>query len=193
MAYKKFDFEEHNMELIKAIEDRRSIRKFEDREVPNEVIEEIVKGARWSPSWKNFQAVRYIVLKDKEEIARLATPACVYNFDWNVNIIKNAPAVLVLTYVAGQSGFEKDGSFSTKKGDGFEMFDAGIASQTFCLLAHEKGLGTVILGYFDEDEIRKVIAIPEGQKVAAIIPMGYPAVNPEAPKRKEVEEILTII
>ena len=71
------------------------------------------------------------------------------------------------------------------------MFDAGIAAQTFCLAAHEKGLGTVILGVFDEEKIAEVITIPEGQQIAALVAVGYPAEQPEAPKRKTVNELLS--
>ena len=71
------------------------------------------------------------------------------------------------------------------------MFDAGIAAQTFCLVAHEKGLGTVIQGYFDEEAIRKVVEIPEDQEIAALIPLGYPDIDPEAPPRKDASKLLT--
>ena len=100
-------------------------------------------------------------------------------------------AILILTYVTGRSGYDRDGSFSTKKEDRWQMFDAGIAAQTFCLVAHEKGLGTVIQGYFDEEAIRKVVEIPEDQEVAALIPLGYPDIDPEAPPRKDASKLLT--
>jgi hypothetical protein len=62
-----------------------------------------------------------------------------------------------MTCVTGRCGYERDGSFSTPKGDRWEMFDAGIAAQTFCLAAHEMGLGTVIMGVFDENKVNEVI------------------------------------
>ena len=99
-----------------------------------------------------------------------------------------------MTYVAGRSGFEKDGSYSTSKEDRWEHFDAGIATQTFCLAACEKGVGTVILGIFDEEKVARAISLPEGQKVAALIAMGYPeGESPAVPRRKEAEELVSFI
>ena len=64
------------------------------------------------------------------------------------------------------------------------MFDLGIACQSLCLAAHDKGLGTVMVGLFDHDEAGKVIDLPEGYEVVAMIPTGYPAQEVKAPKRR---------
>ncbi len=182
------------MDLMKGIKERRSVRKFQDKKIPREVIEEIVEAARFAPSWKNTQIVRYFVVDDKEKIAELAGEKCTYGFTYNIKTLAGAGAIAVLTYVEGISGYEKDGSFSTQKGDRWQMFDAGIAAQTFCLAAFEKGVGTVIQGYFDEEEIKKVLGIPENQKIGAVIPMGYPLDGEiKAPPRKEPGELLTFI
>lgn len=71
------------------------------------------------------------------------------------------------------------------------MFDAGIAAQTFCLAAWERGVGTVITGYFDEEKITRLLNLPENQKVGCVIGFGYPDEEPAAPKRKSVEDLLT--
>ena len=92
------------------------------------------------------------------------------------------------------SGYDKDGSFSTSQQDRWEMFDAGIATQTFCLAAHLKGVGSVILGVFDEEKIRQYIDIPENEKVTNLIAIGYPLDQPKsAPPRKSVEEISSFV
>ena len=182
------------MDLIKGIKERRSVRKFQDKKIPRDLIEEIVETARFAPSWKNTQIVRYIVIDDKEKIAELASDKCTYGFTYNIKTLAGAAAIAVLTYVEGVSGYEKDGSFSTQKGDRWQMFDAGIAAQTFCLAAYEKGIGTVIQGYFDEEEIKKVLGISENQKIGAVIPMGYPLEGEiKAPTRKDASELLTFI
>ena len=74
--------------------------------------------------------------------------------------------------MTGRSGYERDGSFSTPKEAGFEMFDAGIAAQTFCLAAWERGVGTVITGYFDEEKITRLLNRPEYQKGGCVIGLG---------------------
>ena len=88
---------------------------------------------------------------------------------------------------------EKDGSATTSKGADWGVFDTGIATQTFCLAARDKGIGTVIMGIFDEDKVSEVIPVPEGQKVAALIAMGYPDEEPKAPRRKTVEDLVTYL
>ncbi|MEG0828993.1 MAG: nitroreductase family protein [Anaerovoracaceae bacterium] len=180
------------MDLIKCIKERRSIRKFEDKKVPHELLEEIADVAAFAPSWKNTQIVRYLVLEDKEKMAKLATD-CVLGFKYNTKTMTYAPALILVTGVSGRSGYEKDGQPTTPKGNGWEMFDAGVATQTFCLTAHEKGLGTVIMGIFDEDKVKEVIEIPEGQQLEAIIAIGYPAVTPDVPPRKKGTDLVSYL
>ena len=178
------------MDLIKGIKERRSVRKFQDKKISREVIEEIIEAARFAPSWKNTQITRYIVVEDKEKIEKIAAD-CVLGFEYNTKTICNCAALVVVTMVKNRSGYEKDGSYTTSKEDRWEMFDAGIATQTFCLAAHEQGVGSVIMGIFDEAKIAEVIEVPEGQQVAALVAIGYPVFEPEAPKRKEVSELLS--
>ena len=113
-------------------------------------------------------------------------------FAGNQAIIENCPVLIVETIVHGRSGFERDGSYSTTKEDRWEVFDAGIAAQTLCLAAQEMGLGTVIMGIFDEQKLAETVGIPEGQIAAALIAVGYPDIQPQAPRRKTVEDLLTI-
>ncbi len=179
------------MELLEGIVTRRSVRRFTDTPIPHAVIEEIVDAAAYAPSWKNTQIARYIVVEDRDRIEALASDACTLGFAYNQKTMLNAPALVLLTYITGRSGFEKDGTYSTPKGDGWEMFDAGIAAQTFCLAAHAKGVGTVIMGVFDENAVAKVVEIPSEQKIAAIIAMGYPSeAAVSAPPRKTAAQLL---
>jgi len=178
------------MEVMECIKTRRSIRKFTDEKISHELFSEVVSAASWAPSWKNTQTARYIVIENAALKERIADE-CVLGFKFNAETVKGAAALVLLTCVNKRSGFERDGSFSTSKGDRWEMFDAGIAAQTFCLAAHEKGLGTVILGIFDEERIAQTIELPEGQSISALIAIGYPACEADAPKRKSAEELLS--
>lgn len=184
--------ERYFMDALKCIETRRSIRKFQTKQVSHEVMQEIVAAASFAPSWKNTQVTRYVVVEDariKEKIAEEAT----LGFEHNKDIINGAPALVVVTMVHGRSGFERDGSFTTSKEDRWEVFDAGLATQTFCLAAHDKGVGSVILGIFDEEKAAQFINLDEGQKVAALVAVGYADEEPAAPKRKSVEELVKFI
>lgn len=177
------------MEALECIKTRRSIRKFKEEPVSHETITRIMEAAAMAPSWKNTQISRYNIIEDRKILNEIAEN-CVLDFEYNQKTIKRAPQLVVVSTIEKRCGYERDGSFSTSKEDRWEMFDAGIASQTFCLAAHDMGIGTVILGIFDEDKVAKAISLPDGQKVAALIAMGYPDQECDAPKRKSVEELV---
>ncbi len=178
------------MELLEAIRGRRSVRKFKETAIPHDIVENIVEDASFAPSWKHTQIARYVYVEDKNIIDKIANEM-ILGFDMNKDTLKCCPGIMVVTYITKRSGYERDGSFSTPKGDGFEMFDAGIATQTFCLAAVERGLSTVITGYFDEEKVAELLKLPSEQKIGCIIAMGYPDETPTAPKRKAVSDLLT--
>lgn len=177
------------MNATECIKGRRSIRAFEEKPVSHELIEQLIETASMAPSWKNTQVTRYIAV---EGAAKDALAKCTNIWAGNGNIINGAPVVIAICAISGRSGYERDGSFSTSKGSGWTMFDAGIATQTFCLAAHEAGLGTVIMGLYD-DNAAEVLQIPEGQELVALVALGYPAVSPDAPARKSVSDLLTFL
>lgn len=175
------------MNVTEGICGRRSIRNFTDQPVSHELIEKLIATASMAPSWKNTQVTRYIALEGE---AKAALAKCTTCWAKNGDIINGAPVVIAVCALKGRSGIEKDGSFSTSKGASWLMFDTGIATQTLCLAAHEAGLGSVILGLYD-DNAPEVIGVPEGQELIALVPIGYPAETPVAPRRKEVTDLLT--
>ena len=175
------------MNVTECIKTRRSIRKFKPDPVDHSIIDSIVSSASYSPSWKNTQITRYIAVEDRSVLSEIADK---YTPDYNSKIIRQAPVLMAVTFVKGRCGFERDGSFTTKKEDRWQMFDAGVSCQTFCLAAWDKGLGTVIMGVFDEDGISELLGIPKDRELGALIALGYPDIEPEAPKRKTVEQLL---
>jgi nitroreductase len=169
------------MEVIKG---RRSIRNFQDRAVPEAALQEILEAVRWSPSWANTQCWEVIVVKNPETKQQLQGTLAPGNPATRAMV--EAPVILVLAGKLNSSGFYK-GQVTTKHGDWF-MFDLGIATQSICLTAHHLGLGTVVVGLFDHNGAKAVLGVPEGVEVAAMLPLGYPAKQPAAPKRREVAE-----
>lgn len=180
------------MELIKGIKERRSTRKFTDQAVSEEEIRAIVSAASYAPSWKNTQTAHYIAIINQEKKQEIAD-TCVMGFAGNQRIIGQAPVLIVETTVNERSGYERDGSFSTSKGTHWQSYDAGLAGEAFCLAAWEKGMGTVIMGIFEEAKVKEALQIPETESVSALIALGYPEEVPEAPKRKETELLLKIV
>ena len=177
------------MTAKECIKGRRSIRKYQETPVDHALLNEIIETASYAPSWKHSQIARYIAVEGdiKDRIDR----ECTEMFPGNGAIIENAPMLIALTFIKGRSGYERDGSFTTAKKDTWQMFDAGIAAEAFCLAAYEKGLGTVIMGIFDEAKAASLLEVPENQELAALIPIGYPDESPVAPRRKAVEDLLT--
>jgi len=180
------------MDAIQMIKERRSIRNFKEEKVDRELMSEIVDIAKWAPSWGNFQVARYTLIDDREIIKQLSTDG-VNDFIYNVDTLKNAKGVAVLSVVKGKSGKLGKEEYATSKDGVWEVFDAGIACQTFCLAAHAKGVGTVIMGVIDEASISKIIGLPEDETVAAIIVYGYPNEEAKATPRKETSEILRFV
>lgn len=172
-----------------CIKERRSIRKFKADPVDHALLSEIVETASYAPSWKHTQIARYIAVEGdlKNKIAAQCTDA----YPRNGEIIAQAPMLIAVTFLTGRSGFERDGSFSTSKGSFWQSYDAGIATQTFRLAAWDKGIGSVIMGIFDEAKAARLLNLPEGRELAALIPVGYPDEAPAAPRRKPAEELLT--
>lgn len=170
---------------------RRSVRKFKDQAVTAEDIKGIIEIAKYAPSWKNTQTPRYIAVLDDDMKKQVASD-CVLGFESNQKTISAAPALIVVTTIDGRSGYEKDGTPTTSKGTHWQSFDAGIATQTFCLAAWEKGFGTVVMGIFDEQKVINVIRAVESRSVSALIALGVPDEEPKAPKRKGIDDLLTV-
>lgn len=172
---------ENFMEVIRG---RRSVRKYQDREIPDDLLNQCLEAVQWSPSWANTQCWEVIVVKDPQVKQKMqekmgkGNPA--------TKAILEAPVVLGICGKLGSSGYYKDSS-TTKFGDWF-MFDLGIATQNLCLAAHYLGLGTVIAGLFDHDGVKEILHVPDGYELVVLIPIGFPARESAAPKRRGVTE-----
>lgn len=180
------------MDFQACLQGRRSVRKFSSDTVSEETLVKLIQSASYAPSWKNSQSVRYIAISN-EAVKKDIADQCVMGFAPNQAVITNASTLMVVTTVSPRSGYERDGSPSTSKGSHWESFDAGIAVQTFCLAAYEQGLGTVVLGIFDEEKLSSIANVPQGQKVSALVALGYPDEIPAMPKRKSADDLLTVL
>ncbi|MDY4788119.1 MAG: nitroreductase family protein [Bacilli bacterium] len=181
------------METINAIKSRRSHRKFSEEKINRETINKIIDASRFAPSWKNTQTVRYTIIENKNILDEISNN-CVLGYTFNAKTISRCSALVVVSSITKISGYDKNGEFSTNLGLHWQSFDAGIATQTFCLAAHEFGVASVILGYFNEDKIKVICNLPENQDVMSLIAIGYPIENNKiAPKRLEINEIVNFI
>ncbi|MCX8021919.1 MAG: nitroreductase family protein [Syntrophorhabdaceae bacterium] len=174
------------MELLKAIHERRSVRKYKQDSVPDEIIFEILEAARRAPSWANTQTWRFIVVKD-QEIKRLLSETLGQTNPAKNSIIE-APVLICVACEKGVSGFSK-GVARTDKGDWF-MFDAGIAMEHIVLAAWNFGLGTCHVGSFDAPKAEEILKIPEKFAIVEMTPLGYFDYEPKQTPRKPLEEIV---
>jgi nitroreductase len=177
-------FRGDGMELLKAVSERRSIRKYRRDPVPDEIILEILEAARCSPSWANTQVSRFIVVKDQQIKEQLSSTLPQRNPAREAII--EAPCVICLFAKKGLSGFSK-GTPATDKGDWF-MFDAGIAMEHIVLTAWSFGLGTVHVGMFDAKKAQEFLKIPEEYSVVEITPLGYFDESPKPTPRRPLNE-----
>ena len=176
------------MEFDELIEKRRSVRAYDaSRKVTKEQIKELVYAAIQAPSWKNSQTARYYCVMSEELLARFAAEVFPEG-----NAKKSAGAALVVcTFVANRSGFDRDGNPDNECGNGWGFYDLGMHNEHFLLKAADMGLATLVMGIRDGAKAREILNIPETETVVSIIAVGYPAGDlPEKPKRKEPEDIL---
>lgn len=174
------------MELQACLEGRRSIRRYKDIPVSRETLMTLIEAAQSAPSWKNLQTARYYIADGAHRQGLLD---CLASF--NQGSAQNAAALIVAAVVHGQSGFLADGTPQTHLGDGFQYFDSGLQTENLCLKAHSLGLGTLIMGVYDEAAVRAYFGIGDDQKIVCIIAVGVPDIAPAMPPRLQTAEIVT--
>ncbi len=179
------------MDFFAVLNQRYSCRSFSEREVEEEKILKALACARLAPSWQNRQPWRFIVVRDRERIRRLAE---FRPLRMNFNLfLKTAPVIVVLC------GNPKDSGI--RAGLSYFLVDCAIAMEHFVLAATAFGLGTCWIGAFDEEHIKQVLKIPNEVRIVALTPLGYPKEKPSLlakaieafshlRRRKELKEIV---
>lgn len=169
------------MDLYKALESRRSVRKYKSDEFSEGTLRKILEAARIAPSWSNLQCWRFIVVRSVETKKELAA-SMPDNNPAKKAVGETAPVVIVLCADPKESG-DQDGK-------GYFLLDAGLAMQQMMLAAHAEGLGTCWVGLFDEGQARKACSVPKEYRVVGLTPLGYPEKQPSARPRKELTDII---
>lgn len=164
--------------LIKVIKTRRTVRAFKDDKVPKELILKILDTARWAPSGSNAQEWRFIVVT-KESLLKAMK---MFSPGW----LSNAPVAIVVC-CDRERAYEKAGTLGR---DIMYLVDSGIVIQTIALLAHAMGLATNIIMSFSPEAIKRLLNLPKGWDVVAIIAIGYPKEIPKAPPRLPLDKLI---
>ncbi|MBT9138354.1 MAG: 5,6-dimethylbenzimidazole synthase [Syntrophomonadaceae bacterium] len=150
------------MDVQKAIRARRSIRKYSPREISEYKLTKVLEAMRLAPSAKNLQPWRFIIINN-EEIKRKLIPAC-----RGQAFIAEAPIIVAGCALLNEAWGGMGGYMSSYP------IDLAIAIDHLTLIATEEGLGTCWIGAFDEGEVKKILKVPEGVRVVALTPLGYP-------------------
>jgi len=174
------------MDALKAIQSRRSVRKYKNDPVPDELLKQILEAGRSAPSWANFQPSFVIVVKDPAVKEKLSA-TCSQN-NPAINAVKNAPIVLALGYKNRISGYYKDQA-RTPNGD-YGFFDAGLASANITIAACSLGLGTVHVAAIDVPLAAKLLEIPSDHTLVELIPLGFPDHEPKPTPRKPLDQFV---
>jgi nitroreductase len=169
-----------------VVSKRRSIRKYEDRQVEDEKVRKILEALRLAPSSSNSQPWHVVVVRNKETIQALSEAAPVGS-RFVISWMAKAPLVFVLA-VRRRLTHRVAGGF----GHSNLWLDAGIGGEHLVLAAQALGLGTCWIGWFSEKKVRGLVGLPKSHEVAALIPCGYPAEEPEPRERKRLDEIFSV-
>ena len=178
------------MAFLDLVRERRSVRRYEaGRPVERDKLDRCLEAARLAPSASNAQPWRFVVVDDpalRERVARETFGPLV-----SFNHFSLQAPVLVVCVAEEHSLKTRIGGFLMRRR--YSGMDMGIAAEHFCLQAVEEGLGTCMLGWFDERGVRRVLDIPAPTRVGLIITVGYEALSegdePPRRPRKSLDEV----
>ena len=166
------------MTVQEAIETRRSVRKYKDTPIEDEKLIAVLEAGRISPSARNAQDWRFVIVRNPELMQKLAEAS------ENQPSMLSAPAALVAIAT---------GDREMLCGVHTEIMDTSIAFTSMLLRAWELGLGTCWLGRFHADRVAAALNISATEKVIAMSPIGYPDETPDLRPRKSAEEVWAIV
>jgi len=161
------------MSLVDAISSRRSIRRYEDKKIPETILYRILEAGRQAPSAANRQPIHFIVLTDLE-IKKELSKGMFSRF------IKDSPITIV--------GCAKTNDILTGK---WAVIDATIALQNMVIAAWAMGVGSCWIGALRENKVRRLLNIPPDWKVVALVTFGYAAEQPKERRKKSIKKLVS--
>lgn len=171
------------MNFNELCEKRRSIRHYLNKPVEKELLEELFSVLNTVPSWHNFQPTHYYVASDEALVSKLKETLGASN----QKKVVNAPVLIVSTIELNKSGFFNHEA-ANELGNAWGYYDGGISDMHLCFKATQLGLGTLIMGIRDANQIRDLLAIDDNQSIMAVIALGYPEKDGINPKRSDLEK-----
>ena len=173
------------MQFSELVKLRQSVRAYKPDSVDPDKILRCIEAARIAPSACNSQPWKFIIV-DNPELKNKTAQTTSNRFLPLNHFTKQAPVHIVII----NEGSNLTASLGNKiKNKQYSLFDIGIAAEHFCLQAVEEGLGTCILGWFNEKKLRELLKIPDNKRPELIITVGYPNEKLRKKKRKTIEKI----
>ncbi|BAL80755.1 nitroreductase family protein [Caldisericum exile] len=164
--------------ILEAILKRRSVRSYQNKDVEEEKLKEVLEAGRLAPSACNIQPWKFIVVRDPETRKKMASHCA------NQKFVSEAPVLIVGCIT--ERGYLMGGWYDSN------ILDLGIALDHMTLQAVHLGLGTCWIGAFNESEVKKLLNIPHNVRVGAILTLGYPKNGNVFEKdRKPFEEVIS--
>ena len=173
--------------MLDLIISRQSDRKYSNKPIEKEKLARIIEAGRMAPSACNAQPWKFIVVNEPGLIEKIAEAASAKLLGMN-SFVGQAPLLLVI--VREQPNFSSKIGGTIKKKD-YSLIDIGIASENICLQATAEGIGSCMIGWFDEKLLRKLLGIPASKRVELIITLGYSLSELRTKKRKPPELTVT--
>ncbi|CUU01406.1 Nitroreductase [Candidatus Kryptobacter tengchongensis] len=168
------------MDFFEVLKRRRSIRKFKDQAISENELKLIYEAINSAPSAGNLQAYEVFVVRDRVKLKQLADSALGQEF------IAEAPVAFVFCANPARSRWR----YGMRGEKLYCLQDATIACAYAQLSATALGLGSVWVGAFNEDEVRKIIGVDKNLIPIAILPVGYPDETPEPTPRREIKDLI---
>ena len=165
------------MDLLDAINGRRSVRRFKSDPVPEEALRSLIEAASMAPSGSNVQAWKFGLVTDPELVRAVDR--------FSPGMGGNPPAVIAVCSDR-RYALERGGVFAAET---MAQLDAAYASQNIMLAAHAMGLGTCAIKSYNEPAVRRLLQLPEHIELELLISLGYPDCEPRTPRRKGFDEI----
>jgi len=167
--------------MLALIVNRQSDRKYSDKPIENEKLDRIIEAGRMAPSACNAQPWKFIVVTEPDLIQKISVAASAKLLGMN-SFVGQAPVHLIV--VREHPNFSSRIGGTIKKKD-YSLIDIGIASENICLQAEAEGIGSCMIGWFDERMIRTILGIPRSKRVELIITLGYSLSEKRVKKRKQ--------
>jgi len=165
------------MNILEAVKKRRSIRNFQKKEIPEDLIDKLAESLIWAPSAGNLQSRKFYFIRDGAVKKRVAEAAL------NQGFIAGAPLVVI-----GCADSRISGRYGERGVSLYSIQDVACSIMSMMLVAFENGFGTCWVGAFREEEVARILNLPISLKPVVIVPVGYPSKIPSPPQRLPKEE-----